>query len=586
MNKTIIILISLICSSTFGQTHYFLDETAIRLPPTNKICVSADGADIDGDGDIDILASVDQFVPPFIPCYLFINDGNGYFTQENMTRLPDTSLAFYGVEFGDVDADGDYDAYFVSENYQDLLYMNDGFGYYSDETYRLPPLTSTNSFFAFGDFSNDTFWDIIVICHWNGLNRFLLNDGYGYFDDVTYTRMPIDTLNDGFGAAIDIDNDFDLDLILSWMGGIQVRHIRGLENIDGHFVNFEEGRMDDRIALWIDAGDLDRDGDLDIIVSGVVSRGILINYDGNFIDESEARLPELGPNIGSSNMVGLGDYDNDGDIDLYYGFSVLKRDHLFINDGNGYFTLGDDRIPNTEASTQWVESFDADADGDLDLFLGCSGDGLQRIFINYSSSDTVPPTILAERLPVGIIDSASEYWFNISTYDNITVEKGKLEVKLVYQIDGSGFDTLSFRHCGGTLFKETISDLPAGAFVEYYAYIRDRMGNTTYSPYGAPDSLYNFTVAPATGISSDEPLLPGGIVSAYPNPFNASCKITVSDPSIELVEIYDITGRLVERLELNGGEAVWDGSSHTSGVYFARAGAEGYSRSIKLLFLK
>jgi len=578
IKRSLIICGILFYSSVFAQDQYFLDETEIRLPFTNKNCVVVDGADIDGDGDIDILASVDMFTPPFINCYLFVNNGNGYFSQENATRLPDTSISYYDVGFGDVDADNDFDMYLVSEHYQDILYINDGYGFFSDETFRLPQHNSENGHFVFGDFSGDMFWDIISICVFdNGQNHYLLNDGFGFFEDVTSLRMPIDTTFDMYGLAIDHDNDLDLDLLATWMLNSAYLHIRGLVNDNGYFRDFEPTQMNDRRARWADAADLDNDGDLDVVISSIIDLGIFMNYDGILLEDAEPRLPVLGPGNGSPRMFGLGDYDNDGDIDIFAGYANDVVDHLYINDGNAYFSLADNRVPNTTSSTAWVEPFDADNDGDLDLFLGCTGDGQQRIFINYSTPDTIPPSILAIDFPRGILDSLPEYWFKISAFDNITVEKGMLEVGLVYRFNGGIFDTLSFRHCGGTLFKKTISGIPTGTFVQYYVFIRDRMDNITYSPTEAPDSLFNFFVNSQTNINLEEQTPKGEFFKIYPNPSNSAFTIAFYVPSDEKLElsIYNIMGnkiytRSFDYLQPSGFHKWnWEGwSGLPSGIYY------------------
>jgi len=113
----------------------------------------------------------------------------------------------------------------------------------------------------------------------------------------------------------------------------------------------------------------------------------------------------------------------------------------------------------------------------------------------------------------------------------------------------------------------------------YAVWVDNRNGNK--------DIFFAILEAQATFVE-EEPDLPEtiSILKAYPNPFNASCKITVSDPQVNHVNIYDITGRLVEKLELNGGEAVWDASAQTSGVYFARLVYDNIDRSVKLLLLK
>ena len=598
MKEVVTILVCLLLAiPAIAQEHYFLDETDRRLPQQTSISARADVADIDGDGDLDIMGATWAAIPPYQPYYLFINDGRGFFTQENEERLPDTSFLSVDMGFGDIDGDNDYDIYVASEHNQDLLFINNGSGYFSNETAeRFPPLACGNVGFVFGDFSGDSYLDVITICGYTfGLNHYLLNDGLGYFEDVTLERMPPDTLFDGWGAAVDIDNDLDLDLLLCWMNDPSVLHIRGLENVDGYFIPFEEGRIDDRRTRWIDTADIDSDGDLDVIISGIIDLGILINYGGRLVDETDDRLENLGPEYGGPNRMGLGDYDNDGDIDIYAGYSIEVRDHLFLNNGQGYFSRADERIPETEASTRWVEPFDADGDGDLDLFLACSGDGVQRILINYSSPDTIPPRFLAFEGPEGIVDTASQYEVKVSAYDNISVEKGALAVALSYRVNGAPFDTADFTYCGGTIFSSAISGQQPGSFVEYFITLRDKMSNVTVSPPEAPDSLYSFWVSFQSDVENENETQLSSHLSVWPNPSNDALIVTYfgyPDDNLE-VTIYDIMGRKIHSENLGvTGRSGWNDWNWTgwrnlpSGNYFIQLSDLRRKEVIKVVLIR
>lgn len=125
----------------------------------------------------------------------------------------------------------------------------------------------------------------------------------------------------------------------------------------------------------IAVADINGDGKDDFFIgNGGGAGGSLFMQDdkGNF-------LPEKLPVNAADNMGALFfDADSDGDNDLYIvnggtennEGSPAQQDGLYINDGKGNFTYDASALPETTASGSCVIACDYDKDGDLDLFVG------------------------------------------------------------------------------------------------------------------------------------------------------------------------------------------------------------------------
>ena len=122
-------------------------------------------------------------------------------------------------------------------------------------------------------------------------------------------------------------------------------------------------------AFSAEAGDLDRDGDEDLILAKDADLVVWINDgSGQFSDESATRLVHPG---GFVNCIELGDVDNDQDLDLIVcggvDDQVDEPDRLWLNDGSGVFSLAP--FPAGVGDSSDFELGDVDGDGDLDAVV-------------------------------------------------------------------------------------------------------------------------------------------------------------------------------------------------------------------------
>lgn len=129
------------------------------------------------------------------------------------------------------------------------------------------------------------------------------------------------------------------------------------------------------------AGDLDGDGDLDLVFGchgqvGVGERNYWLRNDGTGTFGVEGReWIALAPSL--TRAVACGDFDGDGDLDVIFGNQRL--DTVCRNDGSGRLSLSAGDMPPVDRETNAFAVGDVDGDGDLDVVAACVGwDALYR----------------------------------------------------------------------------------------------------------------------------------------------------------------------------------------------------------------
>ncbi len=170
----------------------FNNQTSQRLPQILDATFDVAVGDITGNNLPDLLAANEG------PNIVLINTGSGFFSNQSGNRIPYINAIEESqhVALADVDSDGDLDIYYGNSGFQenadpqDRLLINDGQGFFSDQTSdRLPEITTNTYDAEFKDLNNDGDLDLIV-GNYNGGLRILINNGDGQFTEQSDDWLP------------------------------------------------------------------------------------------------------------------------------------------------------------------------------------------------------------------------------------------------------------------------------------------------------------------------------------------------------------------------------------------------------------
>lgn len=222
---------------------------------------------------------------------------------------------------------------------------------------------------------------------------FFHNQGDGSFEDRS-EASGLDAQPYALNVrAADFDNDGDLDLLFLRGGWEEPARMSLLRNRgDGVFDDVTEAAgLADPIATEAAAwGDFDNDGDLDLYVCGEYrpERGELLNLGRLYRNNGDGTFTDIAGAAGVTNgAVGKGaawgDFDADGDADLFVSNMSMGRavpPRLYRNNGDGSFTDVASQVGLTETGFHFSCLFlDYDNDGRLDLYVSDYGASLAEV---------------------------------------------------------------------------------------------------------------------------------------------------------------------------------------------------------------
>ncbi len=488
-----------------GAIGYFTDRTAAHFPPVLDCSRDVDFVDLDGDGDMDLHVSNTSahggnqssrwwinmggtqggtqgfFLDRTSSHFAFIAVNNG--TTHHSSLPTSAALASGGFidwtadsVFGDLDNDGDPDLFHTS--------------YGGNSGGAAPSRIFLNTGGVFEEFNpsgvqliGSAIADFTPALWALGQQKDETQDTTGFYSDIADSPMGVE--------LGDLDGDLDVDVLQGALHLQVPRVFRNRLSETGAFVAFQDVTYATGVHLMVDnsgnyeqeLGDFDNDGDLDLYGVNWPSLGdITARNDGAGVFSSPLVPPASSDTDFDADFI---DYDNDGRLDVFVA-CFAGQDRLYRNNGApswNFTNVTSVALPVTAGVSLSGDSCDVDSDGDYD-FLVTNGLNQPETFLENVSSvpDTSAPRIVALEEAPDRIPGAAATVVRASVYDNSSWDLVRLnETTLEYSTSGFvTFNVAAMRHSGGQIFRGEIPGSLSGS-ITYRVRAIDEHGNVGVS---------------------------------------------------------------------------------------------------------
>jgi len=392
MKKGLIFIGLFICLSSFLSAQEFTQITAGDIVNDGGWNYACCWADLNGNGYDDLFVcnnDSDNGKHNF----LYFNNGDGTFLTYTTGTVISDGNSSYGCAAADYDNDGDIDLFVSNYNENNCLYQNNG-----DWTFTkiLTGSIVTNNGRSTGcewiDYDKDGWLDLFV-CNRDEPNFLYNNNGDGTFTRITGQPLVTESKNTGDCGWADFDENGYPDVFLANSGPDY--NTCYFNNGDGTFSQLTGDPCVSDLESFdsVACGDYDNDGDMDIYTAPGMLPGSAYdlylyqnNGDGSFVRITG--LPHSGINSGGS--ADFIDYDYDGDLDIFH--CAYDGDNIVLeNDGAGNYSQITTGALATEGGYNkdpgWV---DFDLDGDIDVFMAVNNyfGGDNKFFTNNGNNNS------------------------------------------------------------------------------------------------------------------------------------------------------------------------------------------------------